>query len=146
MTFRSVSSHMRRLRRPQAAGRLGTARRARHIAPVRVANALGWLGIAAIIVVALVVANLLGFLGLFLIGGLGWLVCTRAALSNDVPTWSAPSFAAHLEQRSPEQQAAEAAQRQSSLLPLRSYGPCAMVLTAIGAAGFAWQTWSAASP
>ena len=113
------------------------------IARMRIGDALGWLGIAAIIVAALAVADRLGFLGLFLIGGLAWLVCTRAALDHDVPTWSVQSFAAHLRQRSPGQRAEEEARRQSTLLPLRHFGRCARVLTAIGAAGFAWQTWAA---
>ena len=111
---------------------------------MRLLNAIAWAGIACMIAVAFAVAQLLGFLGLFLVGGLAWLVCTRAALDSDVPTWGRDAFAARMAQAgSPEQRAARQAERASALQPLRYYGRCAMALALIGAAGFAWQVWPA---
>ena len=88
----------------------------------------------------MLVTQRLGFAGLFLLGGVTWLVCTRASLDQAVPTWGVHVFRAGMERpRSMEARAAAAAEHAAALSPLRFYGRCGAVLAAIGAAGFGWE-------
>ena len=86
--------------------------------------------------------NRLGFVGLFLLGGLTVLICVLAELDQDAPTWGIEVFKARMSQRrSPEQHADMLAERQAFISPILFYRRCGLVLTAVGAAGFAWQQW-----
>ncbi len=86
--------------------------------------------------------NRLGFMGLFLLGGLTVLICNLAELDQDAPTWGTEVFKARMTQRrSPEQRAAMHAERQALISPMLFYRRCGLVLTAVGATGFAWQQW-----
>lgn len=107
-----------------------------------VANGVAWLVLAVLGVGAILVTNRLGFVGLVILGGLTWLVCTRASLDEKVPTWGVGVFSARMAQpRSAEERAAVHADHEAALLPLRFYGRCGAFLATIGAIGFAWQTW-----
>lgn len=101
----------------------------------------GWY-VGALIFVAVLITARLGFAGLFLLGCLTWLVCTRASLNQVVPTWGVDVFRAAAERpRSVEGKAAADADHQAVMPPLRFYGWCGAFLAAVGAAGFAWQMW-----
>ena len=107
-----------------------------------VANAAAWGVIVLLIGAAVLMVNRLGFLGLLLLGSATWLVCIRAELDQDAPTWGMEVFKARMgERRSPEQHAAMLEERRAFTSPLRFYRRCGMVLAAIGAAGFIWQQW-----
>lgn len=111
------------------------------------ANAVAWLGIGALIVGAMLVTNRLGFLGLGLLGSMTCLVCTRATLDQQVPTWSVGAFKAAMDRpRSSQERAGTAAEHRSAIAPLRFYFWCGAVLAAIGAMGVVWQIWSASPP
>ena len=107
-----------------------------------VANAVAWGVIVLLIGAAVLVASRLGFMGLLLLGSATWLVCLRAELDQDTPTWGTAMFKARMDgRRSPEQHAAMLEERQAFTSPLRFYRRCGMVLAAVGAAGFIWQQW-----
>ena len=115
--------------------------------PAALANAAAWVALAAIFAAAVVMTDVLGFLGLLIIGAVTWLACTRAA-QDDNPgwrTWQAFQRVAPDEPGSVEQRAARRAQWLTALDPIRFLGRCGMALTAIGAAGFACQYWFAAA-
>ena len=106
------------------------------------ANAAAWGVIVLLIGAAVLMANRLGFMGLLLLGSATWLVCVRAELDQDTPTWGTAVFKARMDgRRSPEQQAAMLEERRAFTSPLRFYRRCSMVLAAVGAAGFIWQQW-----
>ena len=115
-----------------------------------IANVAAWVVIAALAALAFVMADVLGFLGLLVIGAATWLVCSRAA-QDESPHWrgpftiegAPPDRAARQRLPSPEQQAATQADWAARLDPIRFFGRCGMVLTAVGAAGFAIQYWLA---
>ena len=113
-----------------------------------VANAVAWLVFAGIFAVAVVMADVLGFLGLFIIGAITWMVCARVG-QDDNPDWRPWQAFGHAVPHdtawpaSPEQRAARRAEWQLALDPIRFFARCGMALTAIGAAGFAWQYWAA---
>lgn len=117
-----------------------------------VANGAAWIVFAVIIAVAVVIADALGFLGLLLIGAATWLVCSCAA-QDEHPGWPGPqafrSDAAITPTprrlASPEERAARDAAWRATLNPIHFFGRCGMALTAVGAAGFAWQYWLAAA-
>ena len=119
------------------------------ISAAALANGLAWGVFALIFAAAVVMADVLGFLGLLIIGAITWLVCARAA-QDDNPGWRnwqafqriAPDEAGPA---SREQRAARWAEWQVGLDPIRFFGRCGMALTLIGAAGFAWQYWAAAA-
>ena len=107
-----------------------------------VANAVAWGAIVLLIGAAVLMVNRLGFMGLLLLGSATWLVCTRAELDQDTPTWSTEVFKARMDgRRSPEQHAAMLEERRAFTSPLRFYRRCGMVLAAVGAAGFIWEHW-----
>jgi hypothetical protein len=107
-----------------------------------IANAFAWALLLVLIGVAIVIADLLGFFGLFILGMLAWVICIQVELGDDTPTASRAVFRARMAQeRSPERRAAALAERQLRLSPLRFYRWCGIALTVIGAAGFAWQLW-----
>ncbi len=107
-----------------------------------VANAAAWGVIVVLIGAAALVANRLGFIGLLLLGSATWLVCIRAELDQDAPTWGTAVFKASMDgRRSPEQHAAMLEERRAFASPLRFYCRCGMVLAAVGVAGFIWQQW-----
>lgn len=107
-----------------------------------VANAAAWGVIALLVGAAALTANRLGFMGLLLLGSATWLVCARAELDQDAPTWGTEVFKARMgERRSPEQHAAMLEERRAFVSPLRFYRRCGMVLAAVGGAGFIWQQW-----
>lgn len=107
------------------------------------ANALAWGVAAALIAAAILVVDRLGFVGLMLLGGAAWLVCIRAELDHEVPTWGTAVFQAHLEQRrSAEQREAALEEHRALLSPLRFHARCGMALAAAGLAGVLWQIWT----
>ena len=96
--------------------------------------------IAVLIVVALVLTALLGFAALALLGLVTWLICTRAALDQDIPVTSVAVFRAKMAQsQRPEERAQREAERRGTLAPLRFVAWCGILLTVIGAAGFLLQ-------
>ena len=85
-----------------------------------VANAVAWAVIFGLIGVAIVVADVLGFMGLLILGAMTCLVCMRAEMDQDVPTWGAEVFRAQMEGGgSPEQRAAVLEQQHAFTSPLR---------------------------
>ncbi|WP_158742361.1 hypothetical protein [Acidisphaera sp. L21] len=100
----------------------------------RVGNAVAWGVFALLFALAIVMADVLGFLGLVILGGATAMICTRAALAE-----SRSGGTPHR----PEDRAALFAEREANLAPLRFFGRCGLALAAIGAAGFAWQYWTA---
>jgi len=107
-----------------------------------VANALAWAVLLVLVGVAVLIADWLGFAGLFILGMLTWVICTQVELGDDTPTASAAVFRARMApERSAERRAAVVAERQARLSPLRFYRWCGVALTAIGAVGFVWQRW-----
>jgi hypothetical protein len=107
-----------------------------------IANTIAWAAVLVLAGVALLVADVLGFAGLFILGLLTWVICTHVELEDDTPTTSVAVFRARMSfERSPERRAAALADRQVRLSPLRFYRWCGIVLTVIGVAGFVWQRW-----
>lgn len=107
-----------------------------------VANGFAWVVVFCLIGVAAVVADVLGFFGLMLLGTLVWLICTLANLHQDAPTWGVEVFRARMSgYGSPEQRAAMLEEHQAFVSPLRFYRWCGIVLLLMGAAGVAWQQW-----
>ncbi|RKK02868.1 hypothetical protein EBE87_09745 [Pseudoroseomonas wenyumeiae] len=94
-------------------------------------NGLGWVVILALVAAALALVRLLGFPGLLILGLLCCLICTRAELSEDVPSWGRQVFAARMAR------AGEAPDRAA----FRFYRRCGCVLLLAGLAGTAWQWW-----
>jgi len=108
------------------------------------ANGLAWLVLFVLSGAGLWIASRFGWIGLMLLGGATWLVCSRAALDEDVPTWSPAVLRAAMERQrgqgaAPEERAARRAERRTLSSAWRFYGRCGMVLMAVGAAGFIWQ-------
>ena len=115
------------------------------LSPGVIANALAWLALAAVFAGAVVMTDRLGFLGLFVIGVLTWFVCVQAA-QDDNPNWRALRGQGNVTLSDPpDQRAARHREWQAALDPIRFLSRCGMALTAIGAAGFAWQYWVAAA-
>jgi hypothetical protein len=104
------------------------------------ANAAAWAILIGLIGVAFVMVVILGPFGLILLGLLTVFVCTSAGLREDNPTWGPAVFKSRIVgHRSPEQRAAQAAEREQTLTPLRFYRWCGVALLVAGIAGFAWQ-------
>ncbi len=74
----------------------------------------------------------LGFVALLLLGLVTWLVCLRAGLNEDVPTWSTEVFRARMTDR-------HRAHPSEAHAALTFYRRCGILLTAVGAAGCAWM-------
>ena len=109
-----------------------------------IANALAWAVLLVLVGVAILIADLLGFAGLFILGLLTWVICTQMELGDDTPTASTAVFRARMaSERSPERRAAALAERQVRLSPLPFYRWCGIGLTAVGAVGFVWQRFAA---
>ena len=109
-----------------------------------IANALAWAALLGLAGVAILIADRLGFAGLFLLGMLTWVICVQMELSDDTPTASIAVFRARMApERSPERRAAARAERQVRLSPLPFYRWCGVVLTGVGAVGFVWQRFAA---
>jgi hypothetical protein len=107
-----------------------------------VLNAIAWLLIAGLIGVATVVANIFGAIGLILLGALTALICARAEMAEEAPTWGTEVFKAQITDRaSPEQRAAHLSERQTRVAPLRFYGCCGLTVRAFGVVIFFWQQW-----
>jgi hypothetical protein len=107
-----------------------------------IANALAWAALLVLVGVAILIANWLGFAGLFILGMLTWVICTQVELGDDTPAASTAVFRARMAtERSPERRAAVVAERQARLSPLQFYRWCGVALTAIGAGGFVCQRW-----
>lgn len=110
----------------------------------KAANLIAWGVLFALIYAAILIANRLGFVGLLLLGGGIWLVCTLAELDHDAPTWSVGVFRARMSSAaSQEQRPAIRAERLAFVSPLKFYGRCGAALALMGAAGCAWQIWRA---
>jgi hypothetical protein len=104
------------------------------------ANAAAWAILIVLIAVAFVLVVILGPFGLILISLLTLFVCTSVSLREDNPTWGPEVFKARIGSHgSPEQRAAQAAEREQALTPLRFYRWCGVVLLVAGIAGFVWQ-------
>jgi hypothetical protein len=109
-----------------------------------IANALAWAALLVLAGVAILIADRLGFAGLFILGMLTWVICVQMELNDGTPTASIAVFRARMTpERSPERRAAARAERQVRLSPLRFYRWCGVALTAIGAVGFVWQRFAA---
>jgi len=109
-----------------------------------IGNAVAWAAVLVLAAVAILVAYLLGFFGLAMLGLFTWMICTHMQLDDDTPAASAAIFRARMRPvRSPEQSAAARAERQARISPLGFYRRCGIALTAIGVAGFLWQHWMA---
>jgi hypothetical protein len=107
-----------------------------------IANAVAWAVVLVLVGVAVLIADWLGFVGLFILGMLTWVVCVQVELGDDTPTASTAVFRARMSpERSPERRAAAQAERHIRLSPLRIYRWCGIALTVIGAGGFIWQRW-----
>jgi hypothetical protein len=104
------------------------------------ANAAVWAILIGLIAVAFVMVVILGPFGLILLGLFTLFVCTSVSLREDDPTWGPEVFKARIEgHRSPEHRAAQAAEREQTLTPLKFYRWCGVALLVFGIAGFAWQ-------
>jgi hypothetical protein len=109
-----------------------------------IANALAWAILLALAGVAILIADRLGFVGLFILGLLTWVICTQVELGDDTPTASVAVFRARMaRERSPERRAAVQAERQVRLSPLPFYRWCGIGLTVVGVVGFVWQRFAA---
>jgi hypothetical protein len=107
-----------------------------------IANAVAWAVVLVLVGAAVLIADWLGFVGLFILGMLTWVVCVQVELGDDTPTASTAVFRARMSpERSPERRAAAQAERHVRLSPLRFYRWCGIALTVIGAGGFIWQRW-----
>ena len=82
---------------------------------------------------------ILGPFGLILLGVIVLFICTSMSLREDAPISGTVFKARVTSPRSPEQRAAEAAEKHSFLSSLRFYRWCGIVLVVAGAAGFVWQ-------
>jgi hypothetical protein len=51
-----------------------------------IANALAWAVLLVLVGVAILIADLLGFAGLFILGMFTWVICTQVELGDDTPT------------------------------------------------------------
>jgi hypothetical protein len=104
----------------------------------KIANAMAWAVLLVLACVAILIADLLGFFGLLILGMLTWMICVQVELGDDTPTASTAVFRARMApERSPERRAGALADRHLRLSPLRFYRWCGIALTVIGAAGFA---------
>jgi len=109
----------------------------------KILSLLSWLGVLALIFVALIFAELFGFIGLLLLGLLTVFICTMAELDEDLPTWSRQALRAHLHRpRSPEERAAKLHERLSIVAPLTFGKRCGGFLAVVGLAGCVWQVWN----
>jgi hypothetical protein len=107
-----------------------------------IGNALAWAVLFALIGVAVLIANRLGFVGLLILGLFTWVICVHVELDDDTPTAGVAVFRARMAaERSPERRAAALADRRVRLSPVPFYRWCGIALTLIGAGGFAWQHW-----
>lgn len=109
---------------------------------LELANALAWVVISALIAVAILVANRLGFVGLLILGLLTAFVCGHAELQDDVPTAGTAIFKARMERlRSPEEKYANAEEKRGFRSSLRFFKWCGLGLAAIGLIGAVLQFW-----
>jgi hypothetical protein len=107
---------------------------------LRFANALAWAAIAALIAVALAIANRLGSVGLLILGLLTAFACGHAELQNDMPAAGTAIFKARMDRpRSPEEREARADEGRSFISSLRFFKWCGVALATIGVAGFVLQ-------
>ena len=108
----------------------------------KILNALSWIAIVGLVILALLIADVLGFAGLICLGLFTALICTTAELDQDVPTGSAVVFRARTQPPgSPEERSARAHERHTFTTALRFGKRCGLALLAIGATGFTWQQW-----
>ncbi len=108
------------------------------------ANLAAWAVFGVLICAAVVAVAVLGFVGLLILGGATWLICTMAELNHDAPTWGTDVFKARMGGAgSPEQRAAMHDERRAFLSPVRFYRNCGIFLALVGAAGVGWQIWRA---
>ena len=87
------------------------------ISALAIANGLAWAAFGLIFAATVVMADVLGFLGLFIIGAITWMVCVRAG-QDDNPDWQTSArriSTAAAEQ--PEQRAARLSSWQAALPP-----------------------------
>jgi hypothetical protein len=104
------------------------------------ANFAAWAVLIGLLVVAFVMVVILGPFGLILLGLLTLFVCTSVSLREDNPTWGPEVFKSRMGGHgSPEHRAAQAAERERALAPLRFYRWCGVSLFVAGIAGFTWQ-------
>jgi len=110
--------------------------------PGSILNGLAWVGILLLIALAFVLVQRLGFPGVLILGLVTTLVCLRAEMSEDVPTWGRAPFEARLTNRgSVEERTAMAEARSRAVSPLRYYRACGLLLIAAGLAGTVLQLW-----
>ncbi|SHK31765.1 hypothetical protein SAMN02745194_04683 [Roseomonas rosea] len=110
--------------------------------PNFILNGLAWIGIFLLIALAFVLVQILGFPGVLILGLLTTLICLRAEISEDVPTWSQALFASRASRSaSAEERAATAEARARAISPLRYVQGCGFVLIAAGLAGTVWQLY-----
>ncbi len=107
-------------------------------------NAIAWALALVLVAVTIVFADVLGFVGVFILGLFTWLICTHMELDDDTPTSAIAVFRARMSpERSEERRAAVQAERQVRLSPVPFYRWCGIALTVIGAVGFVVQQWMA---
>ncbi|MDJ0391457.1 hypothetical protein QMO56_25460 [Roseomonas sp. E05] len=99
-----------------------------------VANALAWAALLGLAGLGAVLVRLVGFPGLLLLGLAAMLVCVRAELSEEIPTWGS---AMTPKDPSPSGRMAH----RQAVAALRAGRRMALLLLALGAAGSAWQLW-----
>lgn len=113
------------------------------LTPQAIGNAIAWIGIITLIAASLWIVQVLGFPGILILGLLTTLICVRADLSEDVPTWGRAVFEARLVRaKSLEEQAVVQEAREGARSPLLYYRGCGLVLIALGLLGTVWQFWN----
>jgi hypothetical protein len=105
-----------------------------------IANAAALAILIGLTTLAFVMVLILGPFGLILLGLATLFVCTSISLRDDNPAWGTEVFKGRIGGlKTPEQRAAEAAEKEQTLAPLRFYRWCGIALVVAGSAGFAWQ-------
>ena len=113
-----------------------------------VGNLLGWASIFAAAGIAGIVAYLLGFVGLILLGMATAMVCSRAEADEHNPSiWARADLNPQSRadqvygprRPSPEDSIADRLARSVRIAPLRFYFWCGIVIAAAGVFGFLWQ-------
>jgi hypothetical protein len=94
-------------------------------------DGLGWVVILLLVAACLGLVRVLGFPGVLILGLLCSLVCVRAELSDEVPSWGRHLFAARM--------ARDARRARPDESPFRFGLRCGLALTLAGLAGSLWQ-------
>jgi hypothetical protein len=108
--------------------------------PASLVNGLAWGIVLGLAIAAICLVLRIGPFGLVLLGLLTVFVCSQFSLDDAAPTWGTEVFRARMaRQTSPEQRAADIAERKAALSPLRFYHWCGVLLVVAGGATLVWQ-------